>query len=247
MSVWAIEAKNLQKSYGQYQALADLCMQVQQGEAHGLLGPNGAGKSTCMKIFSGLLQQDSGEISVLGRKNPRTDSSLRKSLGLLSDRPALYEDFSGLDHFKFLGSLYSMKKKKILERVDELVEQLKLQTFVNKRAGSLSKGQRQKLALANTLFHDPDLLILDEPSSGLDPKARLEMRDLIRGLYGKKTVIFCTHLVEDVLKTCQSATLIFEGRTVATGELSEVFQGKTELEDVERIFQNIPQHFAVVG
>jgi len=210
-----IEVKNLVRSYGMQLAVRDISFSVQEGEILGFLGPNAAGKSTTMKILAGFLPADSGTATVAGYDVATQSLEVRKNLGYLPENAPLYPDMSVTDYLKFHARIKGIPSREINQKVQATLEKCFITDVKNKLIGKLSKGYRQRVGLAQALIHDPKVLILDEPTVGLDPVAIKETRDLIKSLGGKHTVILSTHILPEVSMTCGRVLIIRQGVVVA--------------------------------
>ena len=209
-----IKIQNLSKSYGPQKAVDDISFQVHTGEILGFLGPNGAGKTTTMKMITQYLDADSGQIQI----GPHSSSAVdRKDIGYLPEHNPLYEDMPIMDYLAFCAELQGVDKKDIESRVFEMIKKCGLNDEKHKKIGELSKGYRQRVGLAQAMIHDPAVLILDEPTTGLDPNQIVEIRELIRQLGKEKTVILSTHILPEVEATCDRILIINKGRIVADG------------------------------
>ena len=217
-----IEVKNLTKYYGHQKVLDDICFEVKQGEILGFLGPNGAGKTTTMKIITGYLPMDSGEVLINGIsvKTGKTKSYI----GYLPENNPLYLDMPVVDYLRFSAKLQGVAKDDIEQKVREMIRLTGLNKEKHKLIGELSKGFRQRVGLAQALIHNPDILVLDEPTTGLDPNQIIEIRELIKELGKEKTVILSTHILPEVEATCDRILIINKGKIVANGTSAELRQ-----------------------
>jgi len=213
-----ISIQNLSKSYGPQKAVDDISFEVKTGEILGFLGPNGAGKSTTMKMITTYIQQDQGSILLGGR--PNLDKDIKRHIGYLPENNPLYLDMPVIDYLSYCAALQAVPKTQIPERVREMVRICGLDIEKHKNIGELSKGYRQRVGLAQAMIHDPDVLILDEPTTGLDPNQIVEIRELIRQLGRAKTVILSTHILPEVEATCDRILIINKGKIVADGTAS---------------------------
>ncbi len=234
-----IRIEGLTKRYGQQAAVDGISLSVRPGEVLGFLGPNGAGKTTTMKMLCGLLAPDAGTIHVGGRSVLTEPQAVRRHIGYLPENNPLYEDMPVLDHLRFSARVQGLSESRIRERLAEMVRVCGLDTEKHKRVGELSKGYRQRVGLAQAMVHDPEVLILDEPTTGLDPNQIVEIRELIKEVGRAKTVIFSTHILPEVEATCDRILIISKGRIVADGtpaELRRQAQGsllvRVRIEDV---------------
>ncbi len=232
-----IELKDVVKDFGTgrtcRRVLYDLSLTVRAGEVFGFLGPNGAGKSTAIKILLGFLRADRGTLAVKGRKIGQDE--YRQAIGYLPELPFFYGHLTARETLMFSGRLSGRKKKIVRTRIPELLERMDLTSAVDQRVGSFSKGMKQRLGMANALIHDPDVLILDEPMSGLDPLGRHLMKDLIFDLKSQgKTIFFSSHILSDIEELCDHIGLIHHGHLLYEGDLPTFLQGG----DIETRFVN---------
>jgi ABC-2 type transport system ATP-binding protein len=218
----AISIKNITKRYGERVAVDNISFQVTTRRIHGFLGPNGAGKSTSLKIIAGLLKPDAGEVNLGDLALSQNGLAYRKEIGILPENPPLYLDMSVVEYLSFVCQLYQLPKIKQSEQIALVLEQLKLTALADRIIGNLSKGQKQKVAIAQAIVFDPSVIILDEPMVGLDPNALIEMREFIRKLSQSKTILFSSHQLTEVEQLCQDVTLIYQGKIIASGEMSAV-------------------------
>jgi len=218
----SISVKNLTKVYGQQKALDSISFSLDKGEIVGFLGPNGAGKSTTMKIATCYLPPTSGTLKVCGLDVTRDPLKVRQQVGYLPEHNPLYLDMYVHEYLGFIGHVHKLRGKQLKENVHRVVEMFGLSKEQNKLIGALSKGYRQRVGLAQALIHDPRVLILDEPTTGLDPNQITEIRELIREVSKEKTVLFSTHIMQEVQALCQRAIIINEGRIVADKQVSQL-------------------------
>ena len=230
----SIKIQNLSKVYGTQRAVDDISFEVAKGEIVGFLGPNGAGKSTTMKILTGYVPATDGSAEVNGFDVKISPMQVKSSIGYLPEHNPLYLDMYVREFLEFTGSLYSLKGKTLQIKVAETIEMVGLGLEKHKKIGQLSKGYRQRVGLAQALIHNPDVLILDEPTTGLDPNQLVEIRDLIKSVGKNKTVILSTHIMQEVEAICDRVVIINRGKIVANGTLSELKQGGKGIEDVFR-------------
>ena len=209
----SIEVKNVTKNYGEQKALNDVSISIKPGEIVGFLGPNGAGKSTIMKIITCFIPQSEGKVSVCGFDVETDAMEVKKRVGYLPEHNPLYSDMFVKEYLTFIAGLHGLKNKK--ERVDEMVQLVGLEREQHKIIGALSKGYRQRVGLAQALIHDPEVLILDEPTTGLDPNQIEEIRNLIKKLGEQKTVMMSTHIMQEVEAICDRVIIINQGKIVA--------------------------------
>ncbi len=220
--------RNLTKIYGQQKAIDNISFTVQEGEIVGFLGPNGAGKSSTMKIATCYLPPSSGQVSVGGFDVVEQPMKVKQITGYLPEHNPLYLDLYVHEYLFFIGGLYGLPRKQLKFRVGEMIELCGLSLEQNKRIEALSKGYRQRVGLAQALIHDPKVLILDEPTSGLDPNQLVEIRKLIKDISHNKTVIFSTHIMQEVQALCDRVVFINKGEIVADDSLENILrqQGK---------------------
>lgn len=212
-----ITIENLSKNYGPQKAVDDISFEVKTGEILGFLGPNGAGKSTTMKMITGYLGMSEGEIKVGGKSVNDDPESTKPHIGYLPENNPLYLDMPIVEYLQFCGELQGVESPKIDARVREMIGLCGLNREKHKKIGDLSKGYRQRVGLAQAMIHDPEVLILDEPTTGLDPNQIIEIRKLIRDLGKEKTVILSTHILPEVEATCDRILIINKGKIVADG------------------------------
>ncbi len=217
-----IEVSGLNKAYGPRAALRDVSFTVARGEIVAFLGPNGAGKTTTMRILTGFLSADAGDVKVAGFDVFDEPRAVRERVGYLPETPPLYPELSVGVYLDFCAELRGMGKAERSRRVGETMERVGLAGWERRLLGSLSKGYRQRVGLAQALVHDPPVLILDEPTSGLDPAQVAGIRDLVVSLAGDHTVILSTHILSEVEALCPRAVVITNGRIVADGSLEEL-------------------------
>lgn len=211
----SIEVKKLTKVFDSQAAVNDISFTAQKGEIVGFLGPNGAGKSTTMKILSGYIPPTEGMVKVCGFDVVQQSIESRQHIGYLPEHNPLYLDMYVHEYLHFVGSLHDTTRRVLRERVPEMIALCGLKKEQNKLIRALSKGFRQRVGLAQALLHDPEVLILDEPTTGLDPNQIIEIRDLIRNISEDKTVIFSTHIMQEVQALCSRVLIINNGNLVA--------------------------------
>jgi ABC-2 type transport system ATP-binding protein len=218
----SIEVKGLVKIYGEQRAVDAISFMVGKGEIVGFLGPNGAGKSTTMKILTGYLSQDEGEAMVCGINTKEHSLESKKKIGYLPEANPLYPDMYVREYLDFVADLHQVKEKK--KRIEETISTVGLGPESKKKLGQLSKGYKQRVGLAAALIHDPEVLILDEPTSGLDPNQIVEIREVIKTLGQQKTVLFSSHILQEVEVLCDRVVIINKGKLVADNKLSHLRQ-----------------------
>lgn len=209
----SIEAQNLTKYYGEQAALNGISFSISSGEIVGFLGPNGAGKSTTMKIITGYMPSSEGSVSVCGLDVEKNSIEVRKKIGYLPEHNPLYLEMYVREYLEFIGRVHKVKNLKA--RVEELVHLVGLEKEKNKYISALSKGYRQRVGLAQAMIHDPEVLILDEPTNGLDPNQLVEIRQLIKEIGKTKTVMLSTHIMQEVEAICDRVIIINQGKIVA--------------------------------
>lgn len=212
-----IRIENLSKRYGPQKAVDDISFEVKTGEIVGFLGPNGAGKSTTMKMITGYIGIGQGDVFIDEQSVKQHGDDLKKFIGYLPENNPLYLDMPVIDYLAFCAALQGVDKVRIDERVREMIRITGLNAEKHKKIGELSKGYRQRVGLAQAMIHDPKILILDEPTTGLDPNQIVEIRKLIRELGKEKTVILSTHILPEVEATCDRILIINKGKIVANG------------------------------
>jgi len=222
----SIEVKNLLKIYGEQKAVNDISFKVDKGEIVGFLGPNGAGKSTTMKILTGYLNKDGGEALVSGINVSADPLAIKKKIGYLPEANPLYYDMYVREYLDFVSELHKIKSKK--SKIEDVIALTGLTVESKKRIGQLSKGYKQRVGLAAALIHDPDVLILDEPTTGLDPNQIVEIREVIKQQGKNKTVLFSTHILQEVEAICDRVIIINKGEIVADDKLSNLQKGTKE-------------------
>jgi ABC-2 type transport system ATP-binding protein len=232
----AVEVKNLVKDFkGAFRvknvrAVKDVSLQIAPGEVYGLIGPNGSGKSTTMKAVLGLVAPTSGSTSIFGRNSLKVDS--RNEVGFLPENPYFYKHLTAAETVRFYGKLCGMRGRKLKERIGELLEMVGLQDARDRRLRGFSKGMLQRIGLAQAMVQDPRLLVLDEPTAGVDPTGSRQIRDLILELKNRGiTVFLCSHLLEQVQQVCDRVGIIHQGVLVNEGRLDELIsvENRTEI------------------
>lgn len=210
-----IEVEQLSKSYGPIKAIDDISFTVEKGEILGFLGPNGAGKSTTMRILTCFMPPTSGTARVAGYDVFKDSLQVRRRIGYVPENAPLYTDMPVVSFLKFVGEIKGLSRRERLQQVGQVMEACGIRDVQHRYIGKLSKGYRQRVALAQALLGNPDVLILDEPTIGLDPRQIIDIRQLIKGLAGQKTVILSSHILPEVSMTCQRVIIINRGRLVA--------------------------------
>ena len=228
----SILVKDVSKYYGQQAALQSISLEVKKGEIVGFLGPNGAGKSTLMKIITTYLAADEGQVEVCQENVEENPLSVRQKVGYLAEHNPLYLEMYVKEYLDFIADLYGCSK----ERVGDMIELTGLSPEKHKKIGELSKGYRQRVGLAAALIHEPEVLILDEPTTGLDPNQLVEIRTLIKNSGKNKTVMLSTHIMQEVEKMCSRVIIINKGKIVADEQLESL---KAKKIDLESYFQQL--------
>ena len=229
----SIKLTNISKLYGNSEVLHNVSFEVRPGEIAAFLGPNGAGKSTCMKIITGWLTDFTGNVTVCGYDIRKDPIGAKRCIGYLPENNPLYPEMYVREYLEYVGQIYRVANLHGL--VDEMIERVKLQEVRGKTIGTLSKGFRQRVGLAQALLHNPEVLILDEPFSGLDPNQLSEIHSLIKELGKEKTILFSSHSLQEVTDLCEHAIIINKGAIVADAQMSEL----TKEESLEDIFKRL--------
>jgi len=229
----SLEVKGLVKIYGQQKAVDNISFKVNKGEVVGFLGPNGAGKSTTMKILTGYLQQTEGTAIVSDIDVKSNPIEAKRKVGYLPEANPLYYDMYVKEYLSFISGVHSLNNINI--KVDEVIELVGLQVEKNKKLGQLSKGYKQRVGLAAALIHQPEVLILDEPTSGLDPNQIIEIRNVIKEQGKNKTVLFSSHILQEVEAICNRIIIINKGKIIADDSLLNL----TKKESLENVFRKL--------
>ena len=217
-----IKVEGLTKRYARTVAVDNISFEVEKGQIVGFLGPNGAGKTTTMRVLTCFLPPTSGTVQVAGFDVIESPLEVKKRIGYLPESPPVYPEMEVIEYLNFVGSLKGLWGPDRTRRVDEVVERCAVADVRNKLIGKLSKGYRQRVGLAQAIIHNPDVLVLDEPTAGLDPKQIIETRDLIHKLAGDHTIILSTHILSEVEATCERVVIISKGKLVATDTVSNL-------------------------
>jgi ABC-2 type transport system ATP-binding protein len=210
-----IEVQHLTKRYGPFTAVDDVSFNVGSGEILGFLGPNGAGKTTTMRVITGYMPATEGAVTVAGHDVFAAPIEAKKRTGYLPETPPLYPDMTVRDYLTFVARIKGVPSRDVRSRVDEVMKRTHVADMAARHCGKLSKGYKQRVGLAQALIHNPDVLVLDEPTAGLDPKQIIEARQLIKELGGSHTVVLSTHILPEVSQTCQRVVIINKGKVVA--------------------------------
>ncbi len=249
----SLKAENITKLYGRQKALDAVSFTINTGEIVGFLGPNGAGKSTMMKIITGFIKQNEGSVFVNNLNTDEHIKEIKRQIGYLPEHNPLYLDMFVKEYLNFIAKIYSVKSYKT--KVSEIIEQTGLSREQNKKIGALSKGYRQRTGLAAALIHNPEVLILDEPTTGLDPNQIIEIRNLIKEAGKEKTVMLSTHIMQEVEAICDRVIIINKGQIIAdkpVSEISKLSETKKQIvlaEFTEKIdetfFSGLPENISV--
>lgn len=225
----SLELKKISKKYGDQDALIDVSFSLKKGDIVGFLGPNGAGKTTLMKIITSIIKPDSGDITINGYDTQKNEISTKRQIGYLAENNPLYKDMLVTEYLDFIASLYEIKNKK--DKVKEIIKKTGLEGEIKKKIEELSKGYKQRVGIAAALVHDPNVLILDEPTTGLDPNQLIEIRKLIQEIGQEKIVLLSTHILQEIPKICNHIIIINEGRIVENTKMQNLIKKSHNLED----------------
>ena len=217
-----IEVVGLQKSFGNTVALSDISFKVAKGQIVGFLGANGAGKTTTMDILCGCIGADAGTAKIAGFEISEDPIEVKRKIGYLPDEPPLHREMQVGEFLSYAGKLHGLRGDRLTVRVADLIERLELGSNKKRLIGQLSKGYRQRVGLAQALIHDPEVLILDEPTEGLDPHQILQIREMIRGLKGHHTILFSSHILSEVESVCDQIIIVDKGKVVEQGTHNEL-------------------------
>src|SRR5918992_293266 len=246
-----IEVQNLTKRYGPVTAVDNVTFRAEAGEILGFLGPNGAGKTTTMRVITGYMPATEGKVAVAGYDVFEAPIEAKRRTGYLPETPPLYPDMTVRDYLNFVARIKGVPRRDIRSRVDEAMKKTWVADMAGRHCAKLSKGYKQRVGLAQAILHNPEVLVLDEPTAGLDPKQIIETRQLIRELGGSHTIVLSTHILPEVSQTCQRVVIINKGRVVAvdtpdnltarlSGAVSIYMQVAGPTDDVERTLQQVP-------
>lgn len=221
----SLEVNKLVKRYGSKSALENVSFTVKEGSCFGLLGPNGAGKSTTMKIITGIIETDEGNVNVFGNDIKKSTDEIRRQVGYVPQEITLYDKISAYNNLVFFGEMYGVKGKKLKERITEVLAQVGLSERANDPIHTYSGGMKRRINIAAALLHDPKLVILDEPTVGIDPQSRNHIFEIIRSLRSEGvTIIYSTHYMEEVEVLCDDIAIIDNGKVIVQGDLTELLQ-----------------------
>lgn len=218
-----VEIRNLTKTYGKYRALNNLNLHIDKGEIFGFVGPNGAGKTTTMRIICGLLQADWGEVYVDGIDSLNHNELIKRKVGYVPDFFGVYDNFKVMEYMDFYGSMYGIDGETVRKTSLGLLDLVNLSDKADSYVDGLSRGMKQRLCVARALIHNPQLLILDEPASGLDPRARFELKEIMKNLGSMgKTIIISSHILPELGEMCTSIGVMEKGNLIANGKVEEI-------------------------
>lgn len=241
-----INAKGLSKSFGPIKAVDNITFSVERGEVLGFLGPNGAGKSTTMKILTCFITPTAGEAYVGGNSILEDTMAVRKMIGYMPENAPLYGDMAVLEFLEYMARIREMPKSEIRDAIKRVVKMCALQDVMHQSIDTLSKGFKRRVSLAQSLLHDPEILILDEPTDGLDPIQKFEVRGLIRELAKNKCIILSTHILEEVEAVCSRAIIISKGQIVYDGT-PEDLKGRSETGRIDDVFRALATKEKIEG
>jgi ABC-2 type transport system ATP-binding protein len=243
-----LKIEHLSKSYGNFKAVDDFNLSVKEGEIYGLVGPNGAGKTTIMKIMSGLLKADSGSITIESENILNDVKRLKHTIGYMPDFFGVYDNLTVIEYLQFYSSAYGIANNITLSRADELLELVDLSDKVNEYVDGLSRGMKQRLCLARTLVHNPDILILDEPASGLDPVTRHQLKFILKNLSDKgKTIIISSHILTELAEICSSICIMDAGKVIMSGNIDEIlFQVDSSNPLIISVFEDVEKALPIL-
>jgi ABC-2 type transport system ATP-binding protein len=234
-----INVERLTKTYGATEALRDVSFTVPAGQVCGYLGPNGAGKSTTVKILTGTLRPTSGEARVAGFDVVAQPLEVKRRIGYVPETGTVYSSLSANEYLALVGALHEMEPAEVAERADRMLELFQLKDAADRRLDTLSKGMRQKVVISAALLHDPEIVLFDEPLSGLDANAAWLIKDIVRGLADRgKTVLYCSHILDVVERLCERVIILDRGRVVADGMTSELLSSSKRA-TLETLFRSL--------
>ncbi len=232
-----LEAKNLSKAFGELKAVSDISISLNMGEVIGFLGPNGAGKSTTMKILTGFIEPDEGSIIIKNFNLLSHPIKVKSMIGYLPEGAPSYSDMTVNSFLRFIGNVRGLTEQNLENRLDTMLKDINLIDVQDQIIETLSKGYKRRVGIAQALIHDPDILILDEPTDGLDPNQKHEMRKLIKSISNKKGIIISTHILEEVEAVCSRAIIISSGKILLNKETKEILRNKKD--NLDTIFRKI--------
>ena len=233
-----VEVHDLKKHFGQIEAVRGVSFDVAQGEVLGFLGPNGAGKSTTMRMITGFIPPSAGNVTVGGYDVTENPLEVKKQIGYLPENAPAYESMSVTNFLRFAGSARGYKGSELEDRVDAAIKKCSLEGVRNQTISTLSKGYRQRSCFAQAILHDPPVLIMDEPTDGLDPNQKFVVREMIRKMASEKAIIISTHILEEVDAVCSRAIIIAKGRIVANGTPAEL-KSQSSIGRLDDVFRKL--------
>ena len=242
----AIAISKLSKAYGNIRALADVSFEVSPGEVIGLLGPNGAGKTTLMKILTGYLEPDDGDVRIHGTDVVADPIAAQRRIGYLPESAPLYGEMLVQEYLEMMAALRGVPPERRIARMKDVIRATGLSDRVTQRISTLSKGYRQRVGLAQAIIHEPDILILDEPTTGLDPTQIVEIRELIKRLAARTTVLLSTHILSEVEATCERVLVIMAGRLRADAKLAELRSTNAAVVAIEATADGVKEKLAAI-
>ena len=225
----SLEIQNISKRYNKQNALSNICFSLKKGDIVGFLGPNGAGKTTLMKIITSTLTQDQGSVIINGADTIKNQIETKAQIGYLAENNPLYNEMYVTEYLDFIASIYKLSDKK--QKIKSIIKKTGLDLEKSKKIEQLSKGYKQRVGLAASLIHNPDILILDEPTTGLDPNQLVEIRNLIKETGKNKIVLLSTHIMQEISKICNKIIIISKGKIVDNRDIDEFKKLKINLED----------------
>ena len=235
---YAIKIKSLSKSFGTIDAVRNISFNVGYGEVLGFLGPNGAGKSTTMKMITGFLEPTAGTVEVNGHDVLEDPLSVKRSIGYLPEGAPAYGEMTVRSFLNFIADIRELSGSVRKERLDEVIDTINIKTVIDQSIETLSKGYKRRVGLAQAILHDPNILIMDEPTDGLDPNQKHEVRNLIKKMAKKKAIIISTHILEEVDAVCSRAIIISSGKLLFDGTPEQLI-AKSDQNNIDHAFRNI--------
>ncbi|MFT6630269.1 MAG: ABC-2 type transport system ATP-binding protein [Bacteriovoracaceae bacterium] len=244
----AIEIDNITLKYGNRNILKDISFHVDKGHIHGFLGPNGAGKTTTMKVITKLLTQDSGQVKLFGQDVGDLKSTFNSKIGFLLENPPLYNDLTVMEYLDYIAKIKKVPAQKIKDYINDCVESLDLSSVIDRAIENLSKGFQQRVGIAQAIIHKPEIVILDEPTNGLDPQAMLEVRNLILKLKENHTILLSSHLLHEMSLVCDEVTIISQGKILASGNIDELKEKIGHTQEIYlELLEECPQFEKVIN
>jgi ABC-2 type transport system ATP-binding protein len=235
-----IELINITKKFENFTAVDSLNLTIKSGEIFGFLGPNGAGKTTTVKMIAGIMYPDNGEIKVNGIDVSKSHILAKKKIAYIPDEPFVYPNLTAYEFLKFIGDIYSIEKDKQINSISYLLEYFDLKDYANELLSSYSHGMKQKLLIASSLLREPEIILFDEPTVGLDPKSVKKFKEIIQSQTKKGVSIFmCTHILDMAEKLCDRVGIIYKGKLIACGDMSQLKKTTDKNSNLEEIFLNL--------